>query len=86
MKDETQFLRPAELMHIAAFCKFALTILNARLLTATALVSATALFGYALWQPDYLRLAGACAYAMLVLWPAQRLDMKRIPEQGEGNE
>ncbi len=78
MKNESQYLKPMDWMRLAAFCQIALTTLNARLLTGMALLSATALFAWVLYQPDYLRLAGACAYALLVLWPLQRLDMRDI--------
>lgn len=81
MKNEAKYLVPNDLMRLVAFCQIALTVLNARLLTLFATLSATALFAYALWQPDALRLAGAGAYALLVLWPLQRLDATKIAAQ-----
>lgn len=78
MKDESKYLQPFDVARLAAFSRLALTALNARMLTLGAFLSATALFSWVLWQPDWLRFAGACAYALLVLWPLQRADMARI--------
>lgn len=68
----------AQLVAIGRFAHFALGVLNARLLTLLALAAATALFAWTLYQPDVLRLATSCAFALLVFWPVQRLEHQRI--------
>lgn len=52
-------------------------ILNARLLAGGALVGALGVFGFALAQPDPLRLWGASLYAVGVLWPVMWLFLKK---------
>lgn len=81
MKDETQHLIPEELMFLARFCREALVILNARLFTLLGTLLAAAMFGWVLWQPDWIRFAGACAFALLVFWPLQRMEYRRIAKE-----
>jgi len=52
-------------------------ILNARLLAGGALLGALGVFGFALAQPDPLRLWGASLYAIGVLWPVMWLFSKK---------
>lgn len=77
MKNEMQHLMPKEMVALARFCQAAMLILNARLFTLVGLLLCAAAFGYVLWQPDAVRLAGACAFALLVFWPLQRMEARR---------
>ncbi len=72
---------PAELMVIARVASAALTILNARLFTLLGMLLCAAAFGYVLWQPDWIRFAGACAFAALVYLPIVKLESNRINQE-----
>lgn len=79
-------LRPQELINLAKFCQAALIILNARALTLLSMLLSAAAFGYVLWQPDWIRAFGACAFALLVFWPLQRAESHKETTQGETND
>ncbi len=80
MKNDLQHLMPVEIIRLARFCSAAMTILNARLFTLVGLLMSAAAFGYALWQPDYIRLASACAFALMAILKKQR---ERATEHAE---
>lgn len=49
-------------------------VLSTRIVMILTLLMTFALFGYAMWQPDYLRLACATAFALFVFLPVKRSD------------
>jgi hypothetical protein len=81
--DRITNLLPAEMMGLARFCGAAMTIINARLFTLLGALLAWALFGWVLWQPDWIRFAGACAFALMVFLPLQRMEHRRIIKEEE---
>lgn len=86
MKNEIRNLMPAELIALARFCQAALLALNARLFTLLALVLDFVLFGFAALDPHWIRFACACAFAVLVFIPVQRMEADRIVKtQGDEN-
>ena len=87
MKNEIKNLMPYELMALARFCQAALILLNARMFTLLTTLLSACLFGWVLWQPDWIRFAAACAFALLVGVPLQRMEAQRIVKtEGEQNE
>lgn len=52
-------------------------VLNARVFTLLGLLLSAAAFGYVLYQPDWVRAFAACAFALLVFWPLQRMEAQR---------
>lgn len=77
MKNEIANLMPKELMMLVRFCNAALIILNARLFTLLGAVMSFILFGWVLWQPDWIRFAGACAFALFCFLPLQRMEARK---------
>lgn len=63
-----------EVEAVIKFSRIGLRALSERALSLTALVGCMALFGYAAVEPDWKRVAGACAFAVLVFWPLLRLE------------
>lgn len=66
--------------HVDAVIKFArigLQALSQRALTWTALAGCMAAFGYAAFDPDWIRVAGACAFSVLCFWPLLKLETKK---------
>jgi hypothetical protein len=84
MKNEMKNLLPQELMVVARITQSMMLILNARLFTLLGMGLCAAAFGWTLWQPDWIRAFGACAFAVLVYWPAVRMEAKRIAQTTEG--
>lgn len=81
MRNEIERLVPAELMAVARVAQALLIVLNARLFTLLGMGLCAALFGWVLWQPDWIRFAGACAFAILCYLPAQRMEQRRIENE-----
>lgn len=79
-------LRPQELIVLVKFCQAAFLILNARMFTLLGMSLSGAAFGYVLYQPDWIRVFAACAFAMLVFWPLQRMESAKSTSQGAPNE
>ncbi len=77
MKNEIDRLVPMQVVALAKFCRAAMLILNARLFTLVGLIFCAVGFGWVMWQPDWVRFAGACAFALLVFWPLQRMEARR---------
>lgn len=67
-------MRPAEVDAVIKFARIGLQTMSERVLSVMALVGCMALFGYAAAEPDWKRVAGACAFAVLVFWPLLRLE------------
>lgn len=57
-----------------ATIKAAFAILGARALVIFSAVCAAAAFGWALWNPDGWKVAGACLFTAMVFWPALYFD------------
>ena len=51
-------------------------ILAERVLTFVAMFVASGLFAWAMYEPDYIRLATACAFAVLVFFRVAALEKK----------
>lgn len=65
---------------VLKFTQVALAVLSARSLTwATMLISA-ALFGYALYMPDAMRIGTATIFALLVFWRVTWLERQQTGE------
>ncbi len=77
MKREIENLMPQELVAVARISQALLIVLNARLFTLLGMALSAALFGWVMWQPDWIRFAGACAFAALVFLPIHRLEQRR---------
>lgn len=70
-------MRPAEVDAVIRFAQIGLRTLSERALTWTALAGCMASFGYAAMEPDWIRVGGACAFAVLVFWPLLKLETLR---------
>ncbi len=81
--DRITNLLPAEMMHVARITQALMAVLNARLFTLLSTMLAASLFGWVMWQPDWIRFAGACAFALLVFLPLQRMEQRRIAKEEE---
>ncbi len=84
-RDSVQNLLPPELVALARVCQALMTVLNARLFTLLGMLLCAGAFGYVLWQPDWIRFAGACAFAALVYLPIVRIENGRIVQQENDN-
>lgn len=86
MKNELKNLLPQELMIVARVAQAMLITINARLFTLAGMAACAMLFGWVMWQPDWIRAFGACAFAVLVYWPLVRMEAKRIAQTNEAHE
>ena len=77
MKNELERLVPQELVMLASVVRASMLVLNARLFTLLGMALSACLFGWVLWQPDWIRLAGAVAFAVLVYLPVQRMESQK---------
>lgn len=80
-RDELKNLMPAEVMIVARVAQAMLLVINARLFTLLGMFFCAAGFGWVLWEPNWIRAFGACAFAVLVYWPLVRMEAKRIATQ-----
>lgn len=78
MKNDVESLSAAQILALARFCREAMVVINARLFTLFGLLLCAGAFGFAIWQPEYPRIVAACAFAVLVFWPLQRMEAKRL--------
>lgn len=78
-------MKPMNSVQIALIAGAALRVLSERVLTFAGMFLCAGAFGYALWRADPTVSLTACAFALLVYWPAVRLDRARFitPPQGE---
>lgn len=81
MKNDIKNLVPQEVIFLARFCQNAMLILNARLFTLLGMLLCAMAFGWVMWLPDWTRFAAACAFAVIVYLPAQRMESRRIVQQ-----
>lgn len=70
-------MRPAEVEAVIKFARAGLTALSERALTWTGLAGCMAAFGYAAYEPDWVRVAAACAFAVLCFWPLLKLESSK---------
>ncbi len=85
-REELKNLVPQELVMIANVAQSLMLVLNARLFTLLGMFFCAAAFGWTMWQPDWIRFAGACAFSVLVYWPVTRMEARRIAAQTQGEE
>ena len=83
MKNEMKYLMPQELVIVANVTRAMMGVINARLFTLLGMVLAACLFGWVMWQPDWIRFAGAGAFAIFVYLPAQRMEHNRLTAEKE---
>lgn len=77
-REDENRLVPQEIVMLARVAQSLMLVLNARLFTLLGMMFCAAGFGWVLWQPDWIRAFGACAFAVLVYWPVARMEAKRI--------
>ncbi len=70
---------------VMKFTEVALAVLSARALVWVTMLIAAALFGYAIYTGDPLRLGIACAFTLLVFWRATAYENAEKPK-GEARE
>lgn len=61
-----------EIEAVIRFAQAGLLALTDRVLTVLSLLGTMSLFAWVMWEPHWIRFAGACAFALLVLWPLMR--------------
>lgn len=66
---------------VIRFAQAGLRLLSERVLTLLALAGCVSLFWWAMLYPDWMRLAGAGAFAVLVFWPCVRLEAAKKESQ-----
>lgn len=76
-------MQPSELIVVTKFAQVGLRVLCERLLTFVAMLASCGLFGWVMYSPDWVRFAGACGFALLVLYPLIRLDSAKYQERKE---
>lgn len=65
-------MQAPEIEAVIQFARTGLLALTDRVLTFLSLLGTMALFGWVMLEPNWIRFAGACAFALLVLWPLMR--------------
>lgn len=70
-------MRPAEVDAVIKFARIGLQALSERVLTFTGMLACIGIFGWALYDGAWAATATASAFAVLVYWPAVRLESKR---------
>ncbi len=80
-RDPVSALMPPELIALARFCQAALIMLNARMFTLLGMLLCAGLFAWTMLDPHWIRFAGACAFAVLVYIPVQRMEDNRIKQE-----
>lgn len=77
-------MKPAEIQALVQFAQVGLKIVSERSLSLFGMIICAVLFGWVLYAPDLIRLAGASLFAMIVYWPLVRMEKaKKEPlEQG----
>ncbi len=66
----------AETKILLLYIRVGLAVLSARLVLLLALALAFALFAWAMYSPDWPRIAAATIFTVLVFLPATRIDAK----------
>lgn len=70
-------MQTPELAAVLAVCQAILRVAAERVLTIMGMVICAVLFGWVLYAPDWIRVAAACGFAVLVYWPIVRLERSR---------
>lgn len=70
-------MRPDVLMFLGQAVRVGLGVLWERVFLFVGMLIAAGFFGWAMAEPDYLRLGAACAFTVLVFWPLALLERKR---------
>lgn len=71
-----------QLRLVMTMIKVSLGVLNHRFMAVLSLAISAGLFAWVMWAPDYTRLGGAIAYAVLINWPLFSGEQKQV-EPGE---
>jgi len=71
---------PHEIEAVIKFARIGLKVLSERALTWAALLGCMVSFGWALYNPDWVRVAAAVGFATLVFWPLLRLEAAKTKE------
>lgn len=74
-------MEPINLMMLGKLVNASLRVLTDQLLTTVALLICGVLFGWVLYAPDWIRLAGASAFAILVYLPLVRAEARKQQPQ-----
>jgi len=70
-------MQPDVLVLLAKAVKAGMGVLWERVFLFVGMLIAGVFFGWAMADPDYLRLGAACAFTVLVYWPLVMLERKR---------
>lgn len=73
-------MRPAEVDAVIKFARIGLQTLAQRALTWVALMGCMAAFGWALYDPEWIRVGAAVGFAVLVFWPLLKLEALKKEE------
>lgn len=84
MKNELEHLVPRELVALAGACRRLVLILNARVFTFLTMMLCAGAFAWVLYDPNWIRFGAACAFAVLVFWPAYRLENAKREREDHG--
>jgi len=74
-------MQAPEVEAVIRFAQAGLLALTDRVFTLVSLLGTTTLFGWVMLEPNWIRLAGACAFALLVLWPLMRHEAAKKESQ-----
>ena len=74
-------MQAPELEAVIRFARAGLLALTDRVLTLVSLLGTTVMFGWVMLDPNWIRFAGACAFALLVLWPLMRHEAAKKESQ-----
>lgn len=67
-------MQTPEILAVIRFAQVLLRVVSERLLLILGMVICAVLFGWVMLAPDWIRVAGACAFAILVYLPIVRQD------------
>jgi hypothetical protein len=70
-------MQAPEAQAVIEFAQTCLKVVSLRVLTLLALLGCSVMFGYAMLEPNWMRLVGAGGFALLVFWPCVRLESNR---------
>lgn len=74
-------MRPPEVEAVIRYAQITLAAVSERALTLLGLAGCVTMFGWAMLNPDWFRVGGACAFAILVFWPLLRLEAAKKETQ-----
>ena len=79
-------MKPTEIQAVVRVAQVYLKVMNQRALTLLGMVICAGLFAWVMLAPDWTRLAGACAFALLVYWPIVRRENAEVRQPEGGSE